>query len=82
MNAHVRNLSPIAVTDPNVRRQLQLAGLRFMCSRAKWLETEATIIGVALKNGKLTSDEVDEKLAEMGALDLCYPELMGVSDDE
>jgi hypothetical protein len=81
MNAHVRNLSPIAVTDPNVRRQLQLAGLRFMCSRAKWLETEATIIGVALKNGKLTSDEVDEKLAEMGALDLVYPELMGVSDE-
>jgi hypothetical protein len=81
MNAHVRNLSPVAVTDPKVRRQLQLAGLRFMCSRAKWLEREATIIGVALKNGKLTSDEVDEKLAEMGALDLVYPELMGVSDE-
>ena len=81
MNAHVRNLSQIAVTDPKVRRQLQLAGLRFMCSRAKWLETEAKIIGVALKNGKLTSDEVDEKLAEMGALDLVYPELMGVSDE-
>jgi hypothetical protein len=81
MNAHVRNLSPVAVTDPKVRRQLQLAGLRFMCSRAKWLETEATIIGVALKNGKLTSDEVDAKLAEMGALDLVYPELMGVADE-
>jgi hypothetical protein len=51
-----------------------------MCSRAKWLETEAKIIGVALKTGKLTSDEVDAKLAEMGALDLVYPELMGVTD--
>jgi hypothetical protein len=82
MNAHVRNLSPLAVTDPKIRRQLQLASLRFMRSRAKWLESEATIIGVALKNGKLTSDEVDEKLAEMGALDLCYPELMGEADGE
>jgi hypothetical protein len=82
MNAHVRNLSPIAVTDPKTRRQLQLAGLRFMCSRAKWLESEAKIIGVALKNGKLSSDEVDEKLAEMGALDLVYPELMGEANDE
>ena len=76
MNAHVRNLSPVAVTDPHIRKQLQLAGLRFMRSRAKWLESEATIIGVALKNGKLTSDEVDEKLAEMGVPDICYPELM------
>jgi hypothetical protein len=81
MNAHVRNLSPVAVTDPSVRRQLQLAGLRFMRSRAKWLESEATIIGVALKNGELSSDEVDEKLAEMGALDLVYPELMGDADE-
>jgi hypothetical protein len=82
MNAHVRNLSPVAVTDPHIRKQLQLAGLRFMRSRAKWLESEATIIGVALKNGKMSGDEVDEKLAEMGALDLVYPELMGEANDE
>lgn len=34
-----------------------------------------TIVGKALKAGTMTSDEVDEKLEEWGALDLCYPEL-------
>jgi hypothetical protein len=81
VNAHVGNLSPLAVTDPKIRKLLQLAGLRFMCSRAKWLGGEAMRLGVALKSGKLSSDEVDEKLAEMGALDLVYPELMGVADE-
>jgi hypothetical protein len=83
MNAHVKTpqVSPVSVTDPEIRRLLQLAGLRFMCSRAKWLESEAKVIGVALKSGKLSSDEVDEKLAEMGALDLVYPEMMGVADE-
>jgi len=47
--------------------------------RARWLESEATLIGIALKSGKMTSDEVDAKLDEMGALDLVYPEMMGVS---
>jgi hypothetical protein len=42
-----------------------------------WLESEATQLGIALKSGKITSDELDAKLAEMGALDLVYPELMG-----
>ena len=46
-----------------------------MCTRARWLESEAMLLGVALKAGKITSDEVDAKLEEMGALDLCYPEL-------
>ena len=76
MNAHVK-MSPVAVTDPHIRKMLQLAGLRFMCTRARWLESEATLIGIALKSGKMTSDEVDAKLEEMGALDLVYPELMG-----
>lgn len=69
---------PLVVTDPKIRKMLQLAGLRFMCSRARWLDSEATKIGIALKAGTMTSDEVDAKLEEMGALDLVYPELMGV----
>jgi hypothetical protein len=82
MNAHVRNLSPVAVTDPHVRKQLQLAGLRFMWGRAKWLESEPKILGMALKAGEITSDDLDAKLMEMGALDLVYPELMGEANDE
>jgi hypothetical protein len=80
MSVHVKppqTVSPVAVSDPRIRKQLQLAGLRFMCSRARWLDSEATRLGIALKNGTLTSDQVDEQLAEMNALDLCYPELMG-----
>ncbi|MCK1595490.1 hypothetical protein IVB01_11770 [Bradyrhizobium sp. 164] len=68
---------PLAVTDPKIRKMLQLAGLRFMCSRARWLESEATKLGIALKAGNMTCDDVDDKLEEMGALDLVYPELMG-----
>jgi hypothetical protein len=75
MNAHVK--PPLQVTDPKIRKLLQLAGLRFVCSRARWLEDEATRIGVALKSGAITSDEADAKLEEMGALDLVYPEMMG-----
>jgi hypothetical protein len=71
----------LAVTDPKVRKVLQLVGLRFMCSRARWLESEGLAIGIALKSGKLTCDEVDEKLAEMDALDLVYPELMRGADE-
>jgi hypothetical protein len=76
MNAHVKPTSPVAVTDPKIRVLLQLAGLRFICSRARWLDSEAINLGKALKSGTMTSDEVDTKLAEMGALDLVYPELM------
>jgi hypothetical protein len=72
----VAKTSPLAVTDPQIRKLLQLAGLRFMCSRARWLDSEATKLGIALKAGKMTSDEIDAKLEEMGALDLVYPELM------
>ncbi|UPJ65966.1 hypothetical protein [Bradyrhizobium sp. 191] len=80
MNAHVNppEIRPLIVTDPKIRKLLQFAGLRFMCSRARWLDSEATKMGLALKAGTMTSDEVDAKLEEMGALDLVYPELMGV----
>ncbi|MDE5460190.1 hypothetical protein [Bradyrhizobium sp. CSS354] len=67
---------PLMVSDPNIRKQLQLAGLRFMCSRAEWLKSEAMILGVALKKGTLSTSEVDTRLEELGALDLVYPELM------
>jgi hypothetical protein len=78
MNVHVEpsSISPLVVTDPRIRTQLQLAGLRFACTRARWFEDEVTRIGIALKSGTMTSDEVDAKLDEMGALDLVYPELM------
>jgi hypothetical protein len=79
MNAHVKpaqSVSPLVVTDPKIRKMLQLAGLRFLISRARWLESEAKQIGTALKSGAITSDEADAKLEAMGALDLVYPELM------
>lgn len=68
--------SPLAVSDPKIRTTLQMAGLRFMCSRARWLDSEAIKLAMALKSGAMTSDQVDAKLDEMGALDLVYPELM------
>jgi hypothetical protein len=81
MNAHIKPpASPVAVTDPKIRKMLQLTGLRFVISRARWLEDEARRIGIALKSGKITSDEADTKIAELGVLDLCYPELMGCAE--
>lgn len=71
---------PLAVTDPKIRKMLQLAGLRFVCTRARWLESEAMQLGIALKSGTMTSDEADAKLGEMGILDLVYPELMGLGE--
>jgi hypothetical protein len=80
MNARVGNQgTAVAVSDPKIRKMLQLAGLRFMCSRAAWLNDEARRLGVALNSGKMTSDEVDAELEKMGALDLVYPELMAAS---
>ena len=77
MNALVKPIpSPLAVSDPKIRKELQLAGLRFAISRAAWFIDEAKLLGKALKDGKLSSDQVDTKLEEMGALDLVYPELM------
>jgi hypothetical protein len=80
MNAHVRPSTPLAVTDPEIRKLLQLAGLRYVCSRCRWLEDEVTRLGKALKAGTMDSDEIDFKLEEMGALDLVYPELMVASE--
>lgn len=68
---------PLAVTDPKIRKQLQIAGLRFVCSRARWLNSECERLGVALSQGRITMDEIDKELERMGALDLVYPELMG-----
>jgi hypothetical protein len=71
MNAHVQpTISPLKVTDPKIRKMLQLCGLRFMVTRANWLISEATVLGKALKADTMTMDEVDAKLEEMGALDL------------
>ena len=58
--------SPLAVTDPKIRKLLQLAGLRFVCSRARWLDSEITRLGVALKQDRLTSDQVDAELRKNG----------------
>ena len=80
LNQHTKPPSPLAVTDPKIRKLLQLAGLRFMVTRAQWLISEAIVLGKALKAGEMTSDEVDAKLEEWGALDLCYPELMVMND--
>lgn len=68
----------LAVTDPKIRRQLQLAGLRFVCSRARWINSECERLGVALSQNTMTGDQIDDELERMGALDLVYPELMGV----
>jgi hypothetical protein len=70
------SFQPVKVYDPKIRKLLQLAGIRFAITRAKWFESEATRLGVALKDGKMTSDQVDLELEQMGALDLVYPELM------
>jgi hypothetical protein len=56
MNQHVK--PPLAVTDPQIRKLLQLAGLRFIITRSHWLISEATIVGKALKAGTMTSEEV------------------------
>ena len=60
MNTHIKptqgaSVSPLAVTDPKIRVMLQLAGLRFMITRANWLISGA-------KSGAMTSEEVDAKL--------------------
>jgi len=83
MNAHVKPItSPVVVSDPKIREELQLSGLRFAIGRAQWFISEAKLLGIALRDGKLSSDQVDQKLAELGVLDLVYPELMGRSDEQ
>jgi hypothetical protein len=85
MNAHVelpQIASPLTVTDPNIRKQLQLAGLRFICSQNRWIHQECIKLGSALKSGAMTSDEVDLKLGEMGLLEAVYPHLMAAADHD
>lgn len=68
--------SPLRVSDRTVRKQLQLSGLLFAKSRAEWIASECKKIGLALKAGKMTIEQADQLLDEMGILDLVYPELM------
>ena len=69
-------MNPLLVGDPKIRKMLQLAGLRFVCSRALWLHHEAKKIGEGLNLGAITTQEADLKIEELGILDLVYPELM------
>jgi hypothetical protein len=75
MNAPLKH--PLHVSDQHIRKLLQLAALRFLSLRARLLQHEVTQIGIALKAGKITPDDADARLDELGALDLVYPELMG-----
>ncbi|MBR0790093.1 hypothetical protein JQ631_13530 [Bradyrhizobium manausense] len=70
---------PLRVTDPKIRILLQFAGLRYMITQGHWVISEATRLGLALKEGRMTSAEVDAELDEMGALDLVYPDLMAAA---
>jgi hypothetical protein len=67
MNAHV----PI-IKDLHIKKQLQMAGLRFGIARAHHFIAEATALGLALKDGTISPDEADEKLKEMDALGMIY----------
>jgi hypothetical protein len=69
--------SPLQVSDRKTRKLLQLSGLSFASSRALWVHEECKIIASKLKNGKLTVEEADAFLEQMGILDLVYPELIG-----
>lgn len=74
-------MNPLEVGDPKIRKMLQLAGLRFVCSRAMWLHHEAKKIGEGLSLGAITTQEADIKISELGILDLVYPELMVCQDE-
>ena len=73
-------MNPMFVADEKIRKMLQLAGLRFVCSRAMWLHHEAKKIGEGLNLGAITSQEADLKIEELGIIDLVYPELSGYYD--
>ena len=47
-------------------------GLRFAITRAQWFIEEARQLGMSIKDGKLTPEQADAKLEEIGALDLVY----------
>ena len=75
-------MNPLHVSDPKIRKMLQLAGLRFVCSRAVWLHHEAKKIGEGLSIGAITTQEADLKIQELGILDFVYPELMNYLQDD
>jgi hypothetical protein len=75
-------MNPLGVYDDKIRKLLQLAGLRFVCSRASWLHHEAKKIGEALSIGAITPAEADLKIEELGIVDLVYPELMNYPSEE
>jgi hypothetical protein len=72
MNIHIQPTSPPPIKDPRIKRELQLAGLRFAIVRANWFVEECRHLGTALKEGKITPEQADERLGEIGALDLVY----------
>ena len=69
-------MNPLQVSDRKTRKLLQLAGLSYASSRALWVHQECKTIASKLREGKLTIEEADAFLEEMGMLDLVYPELM------
>ena len=75
-------MNPMFVADEKIRKMLQLAGLRFVCSRAMWLHHEAKRIGEGLHTGAITPREADLKIEELGIIDLVYPELAGYYADQ
>jgi hypothetical protein len=68
MNAHA---FPI-IKDARIKKELQLAGLRFAIARAVHFIDQAKELGIALKDGTITPDEADIKLKEMDALGVVY----------
>jgi hypothetical protein len=83
MNMAVSLAEPVSKysipSDEHIRKLLQLAALRFLSLRARLLQNEVNQIGIALKSGELTPDQVDWRLEELGALDLAYPPIQGAS---
>jgi hypothetical protein len=69
--------SPLRVSERKTRKLLQLSGLSFASGRALWVHEECKKLASQLKEGKLTVEEADSYLEQMGMLDLVYPELMG-----
>ena len=72
MNAHTPSF-PI-IKDAKIKKELQLAGLRFAIARAVHFIDQAKELGVALKEGTITPEEADIKLEEIGAIGVVYGE--------
>jgi hypothetical protein len=69
------SVAPIKpIEDEDVRREWLLANLRHGRMRAKLLVNEITFIGIAVKNGLLSTDDAIAMMSEAGA-DFLYPEI-------